>query len=65
VGSGKPGPVTRGLQESFFGLFNGSTRDRWGWLSFVHAVVPDRESQEAGIHARTPHQQPASLEASA
>ncbi|QEE26173.1 branched-chain amino acid transaminase [Rhodanobacter glycinis] len=65
VGNGKPGPVTRGLQESFFGLFNGSTRDRWGWLSFVHAVVPDREDQEAGIHAHTPHQQPASLGASA
>jgi branched-chain amino acid aminotransferase len=32
VGSGKAGPVTRRLQELYFGLFNGSTADRWGWL---------------------------------
>ena len=32
VGAGKPGPVTRRLQELFFGLFDGRTEDRWGWL---------------------------------
>jgi branched-chain amino acid aminotransferase len=32
VGAGKPGPVTRRLQELFFGLFDGRTGDRWGWL---------------------------------
>ncbi len=32
VGSGKRGPVTERLQNEFFGLFDGSTRDRWGWL---------------------------------
>ena len=32
VGSGKRGPVTERLQTEFFGLFDGSTRDRWGWL---------------------------------
>jgi branched-chain amino acid aminotransferase len=32
VGSGKAGPVTRRLQELYFGLFNGNTADRWGWL---------------------------------
>ena len=32
VGSGKPGPVTGQMQELFFGLFNGSTRDAHGWL---------------------------------
>lgn len=32
VGSGKPGPLTRQLQELFFGLFDGRTKDRWGWL---------------------------------
>ena len=32
VGSGKAGPITRRLQELFFGLFNGKTADRWGWL---------------------------------
>ena len=32
IGSGKAGPITRRLQELFFGLFNGKTADRWGWL---------------------------------
>jgi branched-chain amino acid aminotransferase len=35
VGSGRPGPVTRQLQDDFFGLFDGRTDDRWGWLSAV------------------------------
>ncbi|HEY5623485.1 MAG TPA: branched-chain amino acid transaminase [Gammaproteobacteria bacterium] len=32
VGSGARGPVTASLQEKFFGLFDGSTADEWGWL---------------------------------
>jgi branched-chain amino acid aminotransferase len=32
VGSGARGPVTARLQDAFFGLFNGRTTDRWGWL---------------------------------
>jgi branched-chain amino acid aminotransferase len=32
VGSGKTGPVTRHLQDLFFGLFTGHTTDRWDWL---------------------------------
>jgi branched-chain amino acid aminotransferase len=32
VGSGHRGPVTRALQQQFFGLFSGSTADQWGWL---------------------------------
>lgn len=32
VGAGRPGPVTRRIQELFFGLFDGSTPDRYGWL---------------------------------
>lgn len=35
VGSGSRGPVTKALQEAFFGLFNGKTADRWGWLEPV------------------------------
>jgi branched-chain amino acid aminotransferase len=35
VGTGKPGPVTRRLQELFFGLFNGKTPDKYGWLERV------------------------------
>jgi branched-chain amino acid aminotransferase len=32
IGTGKGGPVTRRLQDLFFGLFDGRTNDRWGWL---------------------------------
>ena len=32
VGTGQPGPVTRRMQELFFGLFEGTTPDRHGWL---------------------------------
>jgi branched-chain amino acid aminotransferase len=32
VGSGKAGPITRRLQDLYFGLFTGKTPDRWGWL---------------------------------
>jgi branched-chain amino acid aminotransferase len=35
VGDGKRGEITRMLQELFFGLFNGSTEDKWGWLEAV------------------------------
>ena len=35
VGSGKPGPVTRRIQELFFGLFDGRTKDTRGWLEYV------------------------------
>lgn len=32
VGAGKPGPLTRRIQDLFFGLFDGSTADKHGWL---------------------------------
>jgi branched-chain amino acid aminotransferase len=32
VGTGKPGPLTRQIQELFFGLFDGRTHDKYGWL---------------------------------
>ena len=35
VGAGKAGPVTRKLQELFFGLFDGRTPDKYGWLEAV------------------------------
>ena len=35
VGQGRPGPVTQHLQKIFFGLFDGSTPDRHGWLEAV------------------------------
>jgi branched-chain amino acid aminotransferase len=39
VGQGVPGPITQALQRAFFGLFDGSTRDEWGWLTPVHATA--------------------------
>jgi branched-chain amino acid aminotransferase len=35
IGSGKRGPVTESLQRAFFGLFDGRTPDKWGWLEYV------------------------------
>jgi branched-chain amino acid aminotransferase len=32
IGSGGCGPVTHQLQDAFFGLFKGQTKDEWGWL---------------------------------
>ena len=32
---GKRGPVTQSIQEVFFGLFNGKSDDKWGWLISV------------------------------
>ena len=39
VGKGRRGPVAEKLQKEFFGIINGSTPDRYGWLSPVHAHV--------------------------
>jgi branched-chain amino acid aminotransferase len=35
VGTGKPGKLTARMQELFFGLFDGRTEDKWGWLEPV------------------------------
>lgn len=32
VGNGKRGPITKRLQDAFFGLFSGETEDTEGWL---------------------------------
>ena len=32
IGAGGAGPITRQLQSAFFGLFDGRTEDKWGWL---------------------------------
>jgi branched-chain amino acid aminotransferase len=37
-----PGPVTRTLQKRFFGLFDGSTEDRYGWLEPMRSVESRR-----------------------
>jgi branched-chain amino acid aminotransferase len=35
IGAGKRGPITTVIQNAFFGLFNGETEDRWGWVEYV------------------------------
>jgi len=35
IGEGRRGPITEEIQKSFFGLFNGETEDKWGWLTPV------------------------------
>lgn len=35
VGIGQCGLVTKKLQQTFFGLFTGETKDKWGWLDSV------------------------------
>jgi len=35
IGAGTKGPVTAQIQKAFFGLFDGSTKDSWGWLESV------------------------------
>ena len=37
VGDGRRGPITKKLQDAFFGLFSGKTEDRYGWLEDLDA----------------------------
>ena len=37
IGNGRKGPVTAKLQQRFFGLFDGSTPDEWGWLEPIES----------------------------
>ncbi|PJF21571.1 MAG: branched chain amino acid aminotransferase [Phototrophicales bacterium] len=36
VGTGKPGPITKAVQEEFFGITSGQKPDRHGWLTYVN-----------------------------
>jgi branched-chain amino acid aminotransferase len=36
IGSGRRGPVTRRIQEEFFGIVSGERPDRFGWLTHVN-----------------------------
>ena len=38
VGNGKRGPITELLQQQFFGIFNGATKDEWHWLTPVEEL---------------------------
>ena len=39
IGAGARGPITKVLQDDFFGLFNGATADKWGWLQPLDADI--------------------------
>lgn len=39
VGCGSRGPITEKIQSAFFGLFDGTTKDEWGWLDPVPVAV--------------------------
>jgi branched-chain amino acid aminotransferase len=39
IGSGSRGPITEALQKDFFGIVNGTAKDRFGWLTPVPAMV--------------------------
>ncbi len=39
VASGTRGPITRQIQEAFFGLFDGTTEDKFNWLDKLPASV--------------------------
>ncbi|MEO6800176.1 MAG: branched-chain amino acid transaminase [Rhodanobacter sp.] len=51
VGNGTPGPITRTLQQAFFGLFDGRTEDRHGWLQYVDAEVARHAPRPDDDHA--------------
>ncbi|MCW4442138.1 branched-chain amino acid transaminase [Vibrio splendidus] len=45
VGEGKRGPITEKVQAAYFGLFNGTTEDKWGWLDYVYPENHASENQ--------------------
>lgn len=45
IGNGSRGPITEKIQSAFFGLFDGTTEDRFGWLE------PIRGSKSAQMKA--------------
>ncbi|GIX17195.1 MAG: branched chain amino acid aminotransferase [Rhodothalassiaceae bacterium] len=50
VGDGSR-PITRRIQDAFFGLFDGRTADRWGWLEPLEAEVTPLPQQAAARQA--------------
>jgi branched-chain amino acid aminotransferase len=40
VGSGTRGPVTKAIQDRFFGIVRGESEDKWGWLTPVEMTQP-------------------------
>ena len=49
IGAGARGPITEQLQNMFFGLFDGTTEDRWGWLESVEAGGKGRVERTVAV----------------
>ncbi len=49
VGNGRRGPITTTLQEKFFGLFDATTPDQWGWLQPVEAGDDHHAGRSAAV----------------
>ena len=49
IGNGRRGPVTENLQQRFFGLFDGSTADEWGWLEPIEGDRSERADHTAAV----------------
>jgi branched-chain amino acid aminotransferase len=55
VSDGKPGPITRRIQEAFFALMKGEAADRHGWLTPVpQPAARGATAAPAGAGARRP-----------
>ena len=39
IAGGKPGPMTRALQERYLSIAEGKVEDKYGWLTFCHQAV--------------------------
>ena len=49
VGEGKRGPITERLQKQFFGLFDDTTNDEWGWLEPILDSPSDRAGRSVAL----------------
>ena len=47
IGSGSRGPVTERLQKAFFGIVEGRTQDRHGWLTHSRTIANDAANDTA------------------
>ena len=48
VGSGSRGPITKAIQDEFFGITEGRLPDRHGWLTPVNVTVDEPVAQKIG-----------------
>lgn len=51
IGNGRRGPVTKMIQDEFFGIISGEISDRHGWLTPVYAGEPEAVSVSGEVAA--------------